>query len=140
MQSSVLSSLAAAVLVAEAAAAWEPPVGPCDILGAAGNPCVAAHSTVRALYVNYSGPLYNVTRASDGKSSLIGVLEAGSFADIESHDAFCSQQNCVISNVMDQSPMHNHLGQRHKLVNASRHRIKAGGHETYGMWFDPGYG
>ena len=135
MQSSVLSLLAAAVLVAEAAA-----VGPCDILGAAGNPCVAAHSTVRALYAHYSGPLYNVTRGSDGKSLLIRVLEAGGFADIESHDAFCSQQNCVISNVMDQSPMHNHLGQRHKLVNASRHRIKAGGHETYGMWFDPGYG
>jgi hypothetical protein len=34
--------------------------GPCDILGAAGNPCVAAHSTVRALYAAYDGPLYNV--------------------------------------------------------------------------------
>ena len=36
--------------------------GPCDILGAAGNPCVAAHSTVRALYGAYEGPLYNVTQ------------------------------------------------------------------------------
>lgn len=36
-------------------------VGPCDILGAAGNPCVAAHSTVRALYAAYGGPLYNVS-------------------------------------------------------------------------------
>ena len=35
--------------------------GPCDILGAAGNPCFAAHSTTRALYANYNGPLYNVT-------------------------------------------------------------------------------
>ena len=34
--------------------------GPCDILGAAGNPCVAAHSTVRALYAAYDGPLYKV--------------------------------------------------------------------------------
>ena len=31
--------------------------GPCDILGRAGNPCVAAHSTVRALYSKYAGPV-----------------------------------------------------------------------------------
>ena len=31
--------------------------------------------------------------------------------------------------------------QRHKLVNASRHRITVGeGVPVYGMWFDPGYG
>ena len=33
--------------------------GPCDILGRAGNPCVAAHSTVRALYSKYAGPVEN---------------------------------------------------------------------------------
>ena len=27
--------------------------GPCDILAAAGNPCVAAHSTTRALFSAY---------------------------------------------------------------------------------------
>jgi DNA-directed RNA polymerase specialized sigma24 family protein len=31
-----------------------------------GTPCVAAHSTVRALYANYGGSLYQVRRASDG--------------------------------------------------------------------------
>jgi hypothetical protein len=31
--------------------------GLCDILAAAGNPCVAAHSTVRALYAQHAGPL-----------------------------------------------------------------------------------
>ena len=38
--------------------------------------------------------------------------------------------------------MGNHLGQRHKLVNASRHKITVGKGNTpvYGMWFDPGYG
>jgi hypothetical protein len=36
--------------------------GPCDIFGKAGNPCVAAHSVVRALYKNYTGPLYRVIR------------------------------------------------------------------------------
>lgn len=114
---------------------------PCDILGAAGNPCVAAHSTVRALYASYAGPLYNVTRASDGKSANISVLSAGGYANKAAHDAFCPALDCVISNVFDQSPQGNHLGQRHKLVNASQHPITvAGGVPVYGMWFDPGFG
>jgi len=55
--------------------------------------------------------------------------------------AFCVKLDCVISKVFDQSPMGNHLGQRHKLVNASRHPIMVGdGIQVYGMWFDPGYG
>ena len=42
---------------------------------------------------------------------------------------------------MDQSPQKNHLGQRHKLVNASEHKITVGdGVEVYGMYFDKGYG
>ncbi|WP_248963865.1 arabinofuranosidase catalytic domain-containing protein [Sphaerisporangium perillae] len=31
---------------------------PCDIYAAGGTPCVAAHSTTRALYGTYNGPLY----------------------------------------------------------------------------------
>ena len=93
-----IHAMVAAVMLAGAVAAAE---GPCDILGAAGNPCVAAHSTVRALYANYSGPLYNVTRASDRKSALVGVLEAGGYANIATHEAFCSKLDCVISNVFD---------------------------------------
>jgi len=116
--------------------------GPCDLLQRAGNPCVAAHSTVRALYGKYTGPLYNVTRASDNMSTNIGVLTAGGFANITTHDDFCGPEgDCVISNVFDQSPQGNHLRQRHKLVNASRHKILVGDNvPVYGMWFDPGYG
>jgi len=136
---------AALALVASAAAAE----GPCDILGAAGNPCVAAHSTVRALFAKYDGPLYNVSRP-DGTSKNIGLLSPGGFADKKSHDEFCSKMDCVISNVFDQShccgqcaaPGGNHLGQRHNLINASRHSITVGKAKTpvYGMWFDPGFG
>jgi hypothetical protein len=127
---SSLSLLAAVQAAAE---------GPCDILGTAGNPCVAAHSTVRALYAAYDGPLYNVTRATDGKSANVGVLVAGGFANISQHQAFCPKLDCVISNVFDQSPMGNHLGQRHKLVNASRHKIAVGESiPVFGMWFDKG--
>ena len=38
------------------------PKGPCDIYAAASDPCVAAHSTTRALYASYNGPLYQVLR------------------------------------------------------------------------------
>ena len=108
---------------------------PCDILGAAGNPCVAAHSTVRALYDGFDGPLYNVSRPSTGASMNVSVLSAGGFADIAAHDKFCgAATECVISVVYDQSPQANHLAQRHKLVNASRHKIiVSGGIHVYGM-------
>lgn len=33
------------------------PEGPCDIYTAAGTPCVAAHSSTRALYASFNGPL-----------------------------------------------------------------------------------
>jgi hypothetical protein len=59
---------------------------------------VAAHSTVRALYAKYDGPLYNVTKL-DGTSKQIGLLSPGGFADKKAHDAFCSKLDCVISNV-----------------------------------------
>ena len=116
--------------------------GPCDITGKAGNPCVAAHSTTRALFAAYDGPLYQVTRSSDGKSADVGVLKAGGFANIATHETFCAKLDCVIAIVYDQSPQGNHLGQRHQLVPASRHKIHVGDHSTpvYGMWFEPGYG
>ena len=125
--------------------------GPCDILGAAGNPCVAAHSTVRALYSAYSGPLYRVSR-TDGRDANVGVLAAGGFANISDQEGFCAAGDCNITKIYDQSGKGNHLGQRiscvpgqgcryHKMVNASRHKIGVqGGVEVYGMWLDPGYG
>eukprot|EP01044_Picomonas_judraskeda_P030190 COSAG03_NODE_10758_length_630_cov_0.960452_1_plen_107_part_10 len=84
--------------------------GPCDILETAGNPCVAAHSTVRALYSHYAGPLYKVIRPlASNVSANISVLEPGGFADITQHEKFCSGGDCVIENVFDQSPQGNHL-------------------------------
>ena len=118
--------------------------GPCDITGAAGQPCVAAHSTVRALYGAYDGPLYNVTRTGDGQSLNVGVLKPGGFANVATHDAFCAKGDCLVSNIFDQSPQKNHLKQRHKLVNASQHPIHVRDGEknitVYGLWFDPGFG
>jgi hypothetical protein len=82
--------------------------------------------------------LYNVTR-NDGNSANIGVLAAGGFANASAQDQFCAGADCVISTIFDQSPMGNHLGPRHKLVNASKHKITVGNNvQVYGMWFDPG--
>src|SRR5665647_2763626 len=53
------------------------PQGPCDIYSAGGTPCVAAHSTTRALYASYNGPLYQVMRKSDGKTQDIGIMPTG---------------------------------------------------------------
>jgi hypothetical protein len=51
------------------------PQGPCDIYAAGGSPCVAAHSSTRALYAAYNGPLYQVMRQSDGKKLDIRVVQ-----------------------------------------------------------------
>ena len=120
--------------------------GPCDILAAANNPCVAAHSTVRALYEQYDGPLYTVTNPNNASAN-ISTLEPGGFANITAHEVFCATVDCVISTIFDHSPQGNHLRQRisdgvvHKMVNASKHKIAvAGGVEVFGMWFDSGHG
>src|ERR1700753_3356306 len=78
------------------------PTGPCDIYAAAGAPCVAAHSTTRALYAGYDGPLYEVKRQSDGASKDIGVVTAsatdpGGYADAAAQDAFCAGTICWIT-------------------------------------------
>src|SRR6266446_2188973 len=59
---------------ARRAAAPSRPQGPCDIYAAANAPCVAAHSTTRALYAAYNGPLYQVRRLSDGRVKDVGVV------------------------------------------------------------------
>ncbi|MGD0838451.1 MAG: arabinofuranosidase catalytic domain-containing protein [Polyangia bacterium] len=82
--------------------------GPCDIYQDANTPCVAAHSTVRALYGSYSGNLYQVKNAG-GTTKDIPVLSPGGFVDISVQDTFCSGTACTISIIYDQSPQHNDL-------------------------------
>src|ERR1043166_8000333 len=97
------------------ASASSRPKGPCDIYGDAGDTCVAAHSTTRALYASYSGPLYQVLRQSDGKTLDIGVVQpaaspvpdAGGYAKAAAQDAFCANTYCWISIIYDQSSKHN---------------------------------
>src|SRR3954470_19013078 len=57
-----------------------PVKGPCDIYALDGGPCVAAHSTVRALYASYNGPLYQVRKAVDNTTIDILPMAPGGFA------------------------------------------------------------
>ena len=92
------------------------PEGPCDIYAAAGTPCVAAHSSTRALYASYNGPLYQVMRQSDRKILDIGLVQShegdpGIYADAAAQDTFCANTLCWITIVYDQSGNGNHLVQ-----------------------------
>ncbi len=135
--------------------------GPCDIYAAAGDPCVAAHSTTRALYATYNGPLYQVLRQLDGKTLDIGVVQAaatqvpdpGGYADAAAQDKFCAGTYCWISIIYDQSPKHNDLTQAPRggfggpalggfntLPIADMAPITIMGHKVYGVFIEPGMG
>jgi hypothetical protein len=137
------------------------PQGSCDIYAAAGNPCVAAHSTTRALYATYNGPLYQVLRQSDGKTLDIGVVQAtatpvpdpGGYADAAAQYKFCAGTYCWISIIYDQSPKHNDLVQAPRggfggpalggfntLPIADMAPITIMGHKVYGVFIEPGMG
>ncbi|MFD2422726.1 arabinofuranosidase catalytic domain-containing protein [Amycolatopsis pigmentata] len=118
---------------------------PCDIYAAAGTPCVAAHSTARALYSGYNGSLYQVRRASDGATAEIGLLSPGGYANAVSQDTFCAHTSCLITVVHDQSPQHNDLtiegpgtaGGQDSGANAAALTAVAGGHKVFGVYIAP---
>jgi len=123
--------------------------GPCDIYGAAGTPCVAAHSTVRALYANYNGPLYQVTRQSDGATHDVGLLSAGGYANAGDQDAFCNGSTCTVTKIYDQTGRGNTLTPgpagtagmgADRGADAGEIAVSAGGHKVYGIWISPGVG
>src|SRR6187401_2239527 len=137
------------------------PQGPCDIYAAAGNPCVAAHSTTRALYAAYSGPLYQVLRQSDGRTLDIAVVQpvaapipdAGGYANAAAQDAFCANTYCWIVKIYDQSPKHNDLTQAprggfsgpamggfNNVPIADMAPVTIMGHKVYGVFIEPGMG
>ncbi|CRG84902.1 hypothetical protein PISL3812_02077 [Talaromyces islandicus] len=83
---------------------------PCDIYASGNTPCVAAHSTTRALYDGYTGALYQVIRGSDNTTIDISPLSSG-VADAASQDKFCDGTTCLISIIYDQSGSGNDLTQ-----------------------------
>jgi hypothetical protein len=137
------------------------PQGPCDVYAAAGTPCVAAHSTTRALYASYNGPLYQVMRLSDKQVKDIGVVapsaspvpDAGGYADAAGQDFFCAAATCLITRIYDQSGHGNDLTQAprgafsgpamggyNNLPVAGTAAITVSGHKAYGVFIEPGMG
>jgi len=123
--------------------------GPCDIYASGGTPCVAAHSTTRALYGSYNGSLYQVRRASDSATANIGVLSAGGYANAAAQDSFCANTTCVITVIYDQSGRGNNLtdapaggaaGGPDNLANAYAAPTFLNGHQAYGVYVAPGTG
>jgi Alpha-L-arabinofuranosidase B, catalytic len=125
-----------------------PTSGPCDIYAAAGTPCVAAHSTTRALLAAYDGRLYQVQRASDETAADIGTLGPGGYADAAAQDTFCAGTSCLITTIYDQTIRGNHLtvspaggaGAADVGANAAALPATAGGHKVYGVLVTPGVG
>jgi non-reducing end alpha-L-arabinofuranosidase len=126
---------------------------PCDIYAAAGTPCVAAHSTTRALFGAYNGSLYQVRRSSDNATQNIGLLAAGGQANAATQDSFCANTTCVITIIYDQTGRGNNLTQAppggfngpaaggfDNLADATLAPVTVGGHKAYGVFVAPGTG
>jgi hypothetical protein len=123
--------------------------GPCDIYASGGTPCVAAHSTTRALYGAYNGSLYQVRRASDSTTKDIGVLSAGGYANAAAQDSFCAGTTCVITVIYDQSGRGNNLTQApaggaaggpDNLAGATAAPTTLNGNKAYGVYVAAGTG
>jgi hypothetical protein len=120
---------------------------PCDIYAADNAPCVAAHSTVRALFAGYYGSLYQITRA-DGVTKDVIVEAPGGFAISADQDSFCGASACRISIIYDQSGHANHLTDSPSILgglvarasDAKALPLTLGGHKVYGVHLSPGAG
>ena len=150
--------LVGAAVACKQIAKMQRPEGPCDIYERGGAPCVAAHSTTRALYAAYDGPLYQIMRASDNKTLDIPVVHAtpndpGGYADAAAQDAFCKDTYCWITVLYDQSGKGNHLyqaprggfsgpamGGYNNVPVADWAPVNVMGHKVYGIFIAPGMG
>ena len=121
---------------------------PCDIYAAGGTPCVAAHSTVRALLHAYAGNLYQVRRSSDNTTRDIGLLAPGGTANAATQDSFCAGTTCVITVVYDQSGRGNNMwyqgsaqvpgSPQSSPARATTESLTIGGGKAYSLYINPG--
>ncbi|PIG82096.1 fungal alpha-L-arabinofuranosidase [Aspergillus arachidicola] len=147
MSSRLSLERACAVALGIVASASLVAAGPCDIYSSGGTPCVAAHSTTRALYSAYTGALYQVKRGSDGTTTDIAPLSAGGVADASTQDTFCANTTCLITIIYDQSgrappggfdgPESNGYDNLASAVGAP---VTLNGKKAYGVFMSPGTG
>jgi non-reducing end alpha-L-arabinofuranosidase len=134
--------------------------GPCDIYQDAGQPCVAAYSTVRRLSSTYAGPLYQIRSGSSdqntgsgGETHDIGQTADG-FADATAVDATCAGTICTVSLLYDQSGKGNHLSVAKAgsqfagpfaamddfESSATKESLMVAGHKVYPLYTEPRQG
>jgi len=110
---------------------------------------VCAHSTVRALFEAYKGPLYQVQRRTDGAKADIGVLSVGGTANATQQDDFCTRTTCNITIIYDQSGMNNHLTvggpgganpRGNTPASATAESVTLHGKKVYSVYINPGEG
>jgi len=125
----------------------------CDVYASAGTPCIAAHSTIRALFAAYNGPLYQIQRASDKQFLDIGLLSVGGYANAAPQVSFCAGTTCTITRLYDQTANHNDMpissggywkgpGPNGADVGANAMALPetVAGHQVYGVKVTPGVG
>lgn len=154
----VILAVLLSMTLAGGSSAKQKPEGPCDIYKESGFPCVAAHSSTRALFKSYDGPLYQVMRQSDGRTLDIYAVrpsqgDQGGYADAVAQDVFCVNTLCWITTLYDQSGNGNHLVQAppgtfrgpakggfNTLPIADMAPVTIMGHKVYGVYIMPGMG
>ncbi|KAF8188964.1 Arabinosidase B [Pholiota molesta] len=122
---------------------------PCDLYAAGGTPCVAAHSTTRALFNGFSGALYQVVRGSDNATLNIAPRFVGGVANAAAQDSFCASTTCLITTIFDQTGRGNHLTQAgpggaanvvDNLASAEGAPVTLNGQKAYGVFSSPSTG
>jgi hypothetical protein len=148
------SSLKCACALALVATGSLVAAGPCDLYASGNTPCIAAHSTTRALYSAYTGSLYQVKRGSDNTTTTIAPLSAGGVANAAAQDTFCASTTCLITIIYDQSGRGNHLTQAppggaasgpelngyDNFASAIGAPVTLNGNKAYGVFISPGTG
>jgi non-reducing end alpha-L-arabinofuranosidase len=128
---------------------------PCEVLATGGSKCVSAHSTVRVIVPNYTGPLYQLCKgtAAAGPSSCKGTTQDVSakdgYADAAAQDTFCAGASCTITKIYDQSGQKNDLepapkggakGTPDNPAVANALKITVNGHSAYAILIKAGIG
>lgn len=118
---------------------------PCKVLGDAGHKCVSAHSTVRLIVPDYTGPLYQV----DKGTATLDIGTTDGYANAAAQVEFCAASECVISIIYDQSGYGNHLTPAPRgsakptpglPVPADWLPVTINGRSVYGIRIKPKYG
>jgi non-reducing end alpha-L-arabinofuranosidase len=108
--SDAASAVNAAAVDSASLQASNAPTLPCDVASKQNTSCSAAHSVARLLTKSYTGPLFQIVRASDNKTLDVypytnrtaGKTELIGSANTSSADSFCKSTTCSIGYIYDQ--------------------------------------